>query len=124
MKFPLVTAQVTMAVALAQVEFLTAAFCFKQPIVELRRVSAIGRLPKSSCPTTRPASQHDKWKPPNRYLAVANCACPRETIRVSRSYRSRCPRETELSVQQRPKYAFVTQLVPSNLTCMEHGIYV
>lgn len=48
MKFPLVTAQVTMAVALAQVEFLTAAFCFKQPIVELRRVSAIGRFPKSS----------------------------------------------------------------------------
>ena len=29
----------------------------------------------------------------------------REPIRVSRSHRSCCPRETELSVQQRPKYA-------------------
>ena len=47
----LVSTQVTTGIALAQVGFRTAAFCFKQQIVERRRVPAIGRLLKSSLGT-------------------------------------------------------------------------
>lgn len=79
-------------------------------MAELSRAS-IGRFGRRTLNSWRPHiypdNLHGNWEPQNRCQLVANCACPREPNRVSSSHRSRCPRETELSVHQRPKYALL-----------------